>query len=181
MSHFGDPQFSYHATMTKIWGMAVLRLANADIFPFDYAAYADEISSYVKEIKEISEKSSVLKMGSLLNKIDGFKNSAQQLSLVIEKLLISEIPVSAQSVSLINTSLMKIERCFGNPEGIPNRPWFKHLIYAPKFTYAPEVLPGITEAVEDEDWERAQEQIHRLENAISKADEVLLSVLKQIK
>jgi len=181
MSHFGDPQFRYHATMSKIWGMAVLRLANADIFPFDYAAYAVEISNYLKEIKERTEKLSALEMESLLSKVDGFKNNAQQLNLKIQALLTSEASVSSHTKDLINSALMQVERCFGNPEGIPDRPWFKHLIYAPKFTYAPEVLPGVTEAVEDKDWVRAQEQIHLLEGAISKADEVLLAVLKQIK
>ena len=43
MEHFGDPQFRYHPTMSIIWGMAALRMANADILPFDYAAYAEEI------------------------------------------------------------------------------------------------------------------------------------------
>jgi len=181
MSHFGDPQFRYHATMSIIWGMAILRLANADIFPFDYAVYAAEISNYIKEIKAKTEKPFVLEMESLVNKIKSFKNNAQQLNLKIEKILTSEAPISPQAKDLINSALMKVERCFGNPEGIPNRPWFKHLIYAPRFTYAPEVLPGITEAVEDKDWVRAQQQIHLLESAISKADEVLLAVLKQIK
>lgn len=181
MSHFGDPQFRYHATMSAIWGIATLRLANADIFPFDYVAYAVEISKYIKEIKEKIEKPSVLEINSLLNKVESFKINAQQLNLKIEKILTSEVPISSQTIDLINISLMKVERCFGNTEGIPKRPWFKHLIYAPKFTYAPEVLPGITEAVEDKDSVRAQEQIHLLGSAISKANEVLLAVLKQIK
>jgi len=180
MSHFGDPQFLYHATMSKIWGIAVLRMANADIFPFDYAAYAGEISNYIKEIKERSEKASPLDMESLLKKVESFKTNAQQLNLKIEALLSSEASASSEARDSINSALMQIERCFGNPGGIPNRPWFKHLIYAPKYTYASEVLPGVTEAVEDKDWDRAQEQIHLLEGAVSEADEVLIAVLKQI-
>lgn len=181
MSNFGDPQFRYHATMSIIWGIAALRLANADILPFDYAAYAEEISGYIKEIEEKIAKHSALEISSLLDKINSFKNNAQQLNHKIERLITSEGPLSPQAIELINTSLMEIERCFGSTEGIPKRPWFKHLIYAPKFTYAPEVLPGITEAVEDEDWVRAREQIHILGDAIGKANEALLSVLKQIK
>ncbi len=180
MSHFGDPLFLYHATMSKIWGIAVLRMANADIFPFDYAAYAGEISNYIKEVKERAEKTSALDMESLLKKVESFKTNAQQINLKIEALLTSEASVSSEAKDLINSALMQIERCFGNPEGIPNRPWFKHLIYAPKYTYASEILPGVTEAVEDKDWDRAQEQIHLLEGAISKADEILLAVLKKI-
>jgi N-acetylated-alpha-linked acidic dipeptidase len=72
---------------------------------------------------------------------------------------------------------MQIERDFGFSGGIPKRPWFKHLIYACKFTYAPEVLPGVTEAVEEKDWALAKEQISLLDKAISRADRTLQEVL----
>ena len=41
-----------------------------------------------------------------------------------------------------------LERALIDPAGIPGRPWYRHLIYAPKYTYAPEVLPGVAEAVD---------------------------------
>ena len=56
-------------------------------------------------------------------------------------------------------------------------PWFKHLIYACKFTYDPEVLPGITEAFEEKDWARAKEQIALLAQAVDRADGTLEEVL----
>jgi len=179
MSSFGDPHFRYHATMSIIWGIAALRLANADILPFDYAPYAEEISRYIKEIKKKARKSLVPEIISLLDKIDSFRRNSQQLNSKIEALLNTAGPIHPQSIDLINTSLMRLERCFANPEGLPKRPWFKHLIYAPKLTYAPEVLPGITEALEDKDWARAKEQIHLLGNAIDKASDILFEVLQK--
>jgi len=74
----------------------------------------------------------------------------------------------------------KTERDFGFPGGIPKRPWYKHLIYACKFTYDPEVLPGLTEAVEEKDWARAKEQISLLDKAVSRADRTLQEVLTRI-
>ena len=48
---FGDPTFRYHVAMTQIWGIMALRLAEADILPFDYAAYADELLSHLKALQ----------------------------------------------------------------------------------------------------------------------------------
>jgi N-acetylated-alpha-linked acidic dipeptidase len=179
MSHFGDPQFHYHATMAKIWGIAALRLANADILPFDYTVYAQEITKYVKEIESLSPKSLDSHVKSLLDKLDLFHRSSRSLNNKIELILSSGNPLShPESLELINTALMKVERCFGYQEGIPQRPWFKHLIYAPRFTYAPEVLPGVTEALEDKDWERAQKQLQLLENAVMKANRILSKAIE---
>ena len=44
MKHFGDPTFGYHAALARILGTIALRLDEADILPFDYSAYATEIS-----------------------------------------------------------------------------------------------------------------------------------------
>ena len=53
---------------------------------------------------------------------------------------------------------MQVERNWCNPEGIPGRPWFKHTLYAARYTYAHLELPGLTEAAEAGDWKRAAEQ-----------------------
>jgi N-acetylated-alpha-linked acidic dipeptidase len=181
MSHFGDPQFRYHSTMSVIWGMTALRLANADLLPFDYSAYGQAILSYLEEKEKGVSDTLLSDLKSLRENIDNFKINAQRLNQRINQLLSSGEQISPQTADLINTSLMKLERCFGHDGGIPNRSWFKHLVYAPKFTYASEVIPGITEAVEDEDWERAKEQIRLMGNALNKANETLLVPLEQIK
>ena len=51
----------------------------------------------------------------------------------------------------------------------PGRPWYRHLIYAPRFTYAPEVLPGVSEAIEAGDGGRARAQARRLADALRRA------------
>ncbi|MDH4064609.1 MAG: serine hydrolase, partial [Acidobacteriota bacterium] len=57
---------------------------------------------------------------------------------------------------------------WAHPAGIPGRPWFKHLLYAPRYTYAAMTLPGITEAAERGDWPAAQEQAALVEDAIAR-------------
>jgi N-acetylated-alpha-linked acidic dipeptidase len=64
---------------------------------------------------------------------------------------------------------MQVERALLDPAGIPNRPWYRHQIYAPKHTYAPELLPGVAEALEAEDGTRARNQLQALAAAIRRA------------
>jgi N-acetylated-alpha-linked acidic dipeptidase len=180
MSHFGDPQFRYHATLATLWGMATLRLANAQIYPFDYDAYAGEIGSYVKEVLSLGEKSISPDLRRLVGRIEGFQKTARELNRHIGRLLSQGSAVSSETLQAINAALMQTERDFGSPEGIPKRPWFKHLIYACKFTYDPEVLPGVTEAVEEKNWARAKEQISLLAQAIGRADRTLEEALTKV-
>ncbi len=175
MSHFGDPQFRYHSTMTTIWGIAALRLANADILPFDYVAYAEELSGYLAEIEDDVKNLLESELSLLENNLEKFKSQASKLNQEIKSLL-SQDSVPRQTQASINTALMEVERCFFNQEGLPNRPWFKHLVYACKYTYAPEVIPGITEAVREKDWERAKSQILLLSKAVEKASSILSKI-----
>jgi N-acetylated-alpha-linked acidic dipeptidase len=69
----------------------------------------------------------------------------------------------------LDRQLVGVERAFLETEGIPGRPWFRHLIYAPKFTYAPEVLPGVAEAVDAGDHQRARVQADRLAKSLRRA------------
>ena len=65
--------------------------------------------------------------------------------------------------------MMQVERNWLNPDGIPGRAWFKHTLYGARFTYAHLELPGLTEAVEKQDWPTAQRQAEIL--AARPADE----------
>jgi N-acetylated-alpha-linked acidic dipeptidase len=72
-------------------------------------------------------------------------------------------PILAKTV---NHGAMEVERNWLNPDGIPGRPWFKHILYGARFTYAHLELPGLTEAVEKQDWATAKDQAEILHRAI---------------
>jgi N-acetylated-alpha-linked acidic dipeptidase len=63
---------------------------------------------------------------------------------------------------------MDVESNWLDPAGLPGRPWFKHVLYAARYTYAHLELPGLTEAVEAEDWPRATTQAGILEAAVAR-------------
>jgi N-acetylated-alpha-linked acidic dipeptidase len=55
-TRFGDPNFDYGVTQAKTTGRMVLRLANADVLPFELSTFADTMSRYLDELTKLSEK-----------------------------------------------------------------------------------------------------------------------------
>ena len=76
---------------------------------------------------------------------------------------------SKADIDALNRRLLAVERAFLEREGIPGRPWYRHQIYAPKFTYAPELLPAVSEALDAGDQSRAAMQATRLAETIRRA------------
>ena len=166
MNHFGDPGYRYHVLMSQLWGVLALRLANADLLPFDFAAYADNIRQFVGEMskdKDISQ----LDLKPVLDGINDFEAAGMKLDGALERALASG-KVDARIAAAVNAGLMQVERNWLNPDGIPGRPWFKHILYGARFTYAHLELPGLTEAVEKQDWATAREQAAILRQSLSK-------------
>ena len=77
------------------------------------------------------------------------------------------------ALAAINRRLMRAERGFLDPAGIPGRPWYRHQIYAPKFTYAPELLPALAEEVEANDEARIAAAVAQISAAIDRATTAL--------
>lgn len=55
--------------------------------------------------------------------------------------------------------MRSVEQTLLNADGIPGRPWFRHVLYAPRYTYAAMTLPGVQEAIDAHDWTRARTQL----------------------
>jgi len=75
---------------------------------------------------------------------------------------------------------MQVERNWCNPAGIPGRPWWKHSLYGARYTYAHLELPGLTEAAEAGDWNRAAEQAKILEDELTKNSALLRKIRRQL-
>src|SRR5271156_5406265 len=170
MNHFGDPGYKYHALMTQLWGVLALRLANANLLPYDFEAYGKNIRSFVDELDVKSSVHEHLDLKPLYAQIDEFEMAGRDLNEAIATRLSSTAPaaIDAAATNRVNSELMQIERNWCNPDGIPGRPWFKHTLYAARFTYAHLELPGLTEAAEAGDWKRAADQEKILESEMAK-------------
>src|SRR5437773_2737079 len=55
-THFGDTDFVYGRALAQTGGSAVMRLADADLLPFEFADFADTVQTYLKELKALSQK-----------------------------------------------------------------------------------------------------------------------------
>lgn len=167
MNNFGDPGYRYHAFMSVVWGVLALRLANAEVLPFDFDFYADNIRQFVRELQKNKNASGISGVTHLLGRITEFQQAGRQLNRAVALSLASDKMTPALAAR-VNRAVMQVESNWVNPEGIPGRPWFKHMLYAARFTYAHLELPGLTEAVEKNDIETASEQARLLADAIAK-------------
>ncbi len=182
INHIGDPGYRYHALLAKLWGILALRLANADILPFDFAFYGDQLRQYVKALEQepnLKHSPAALDLKPLLAQIDQFETAGHNLNTAIQEKL-AEGQLNAAALDEINRGLMQVEGNWLNPDGIPGRPWFKHLIYAARYTYAHLELPGITEAVEKPDWEVARQQAKLLQDAVARNTALLSRLAQQL-
>ncbi len=69
--------------------------------------------------------------------------------------------LASASLAEINKMLMDTERKLTNAEGLSNRPWFKHQLYAPGFYtgYGVKTVPAVREAIELKKWKLADNAI----------------------
>src|ERR1700730_11232511 len=165
MNHFGDPGYRYHTLMSQLWGVTALRLANADLLPFDFASYAANIRQFVDDLAKGKDMSQ-LDLKPVLEGIDEFEAAGKQLNDAVSRKLASGA-VDSKLADSINYGMMQVERNWLNPDGNPGRPWFKHILYGARFTYAHLELPGLTEAVEKQDWPVAKQQAEILQRALA--------------
>jgi N-acetylated-alpha-linked acidic dipeptidase len=172
IEHIGDPGFRYHALMSQLWGVLALRLANADALPFDFGAYGGAVRDFVDELQKKNQLAGHLDTAPLLKGIAGFEQQGEKLNAAVRRQLAGG-DLKPEALEKLNRAQMQVEANWLHAEGIPGRPWFKHLLYGARYTYAHLELPGLTEAVEARNWPLAQEQLDLLQQAVKRNAELL--------
>ena len=168
MEHFGDPTFQYQAAMSKIWGTLALQLANADILPFDYETYATDLMTPLKLLQNSGSENKIAKDVKVL---DDLLTEWQQVAGSLNQGLMHYLASDDLSqIAEINQRLYRLERCLTSESGLPLRPWFKHLIYAPGLNtgYAAVVFPGVLDAIEQGDDAAVHAEIDKLVAAFTR-------------
>jgi N-acetylated-alpha-linked acidic dipeptidase len=196
-THFADTDFAYGRALSQTAGTAVMRMADAELLPFDFHDFADTVHTYVDEVKklvkdrqsEIEETNKQLDEGVFTATADPKKpsvpparksvppylnfaplenadaaltNSAARFTRALAAARSNgDLKLDARTLAEVNDLLMQSERKLTRDAGQPGRPWYKHQIYAPgAYTgYGVKTLPGVREALEQEDWKLAEEQI----------------------
>jgi N-acetylated-alpha-linked acidic dipeptidase len=178
MEHFADPGFHYHALMTRYWGVLALRMANAQVLPYDFAFYGKRIRQFAEELKV--PQGAPLDLKPMIASATAFEQAAAKLDTQLAERLQSG-NLDPALADKINHQLMQVDRNWLDREGIPGRPWFRQILYAPKETYADEELPGVTEAIAGEGWVLAQAQAAVIEHALRRNTALVNSILAELK
>ena len=167
---FGDPDFTYEQEMARIYGLEVLRMADANVLPYDYEEYGKEVMAYVDAAKKKAQST----FSSQAPSFSEVESAAKRFEQAGAKMLIRQRSASGDVLRL-NKALLDAEHALLIPEGLPNRPWYHHAIYAPgQYTgYAAVVIPGVNEAIDKRDAERTRQQVAVLRDALERATRVL--------
>jgi N-acetylated-alpha-linked acidic dipeptidase len=196
-THFVDTDFVYGRALAQTGGTAVMRLANAEILPYDYVGLSDTIDRYIKELEkllkekqdEITERNKELEEGvftatadpkktsvpppaeavppfmnfaPLKNGSELIKRNADRYKTAFDKALAPGAPaLSPDFVNSLNLQLIEIQRTFLTPQGLPERPWFKHQVYAPgAYTgYGAKPIAAVREYMDQKKWKEADGQV----------------------
>ena len=181
MDKIGDPGFRYHKALTQVWGVLALRLANAAALPFDFGEYAAKIREFVRDLEVASKVTAKqLDLTALQRATVDFQSAGRALKHHVEQELLKFGKLTPTQSQALNRAALGVERNWLHPEGIPGRPWFKHLLYAARYTYAHLELPGLTEAVEAGNWKLAAEQSRLLEAALRRNTALLNETLEAL-
>ena len=167
---FGDPDFVYEQQMARIFGLEAVRMADADVLPYDYEEYGKEVATYLDAAGKRAENKfgdHVLDLGAATAAAKHFQDAGTKI--------LSKQKNPPRDAARLNQALRGAERALLVPEGLPHRPWFRHAIYAPgEYTgYAAVVIPGVNEALDKGDVERARQQLAVLAAALERAAKAL--------
>ena len=191
-SRFGDPGFVYSVILAKTAGRLVLRAADADLAPFEFGDLAATVAAQVEDLKTLvrTERDHDTALDRLIDQkafslaADPTETSGAPDRQAIAPVLdftpleaaigrlkesasaydsAAAVPVSAARAERADTVLQGAEQALIDARGLPGRPWYRHMLYAPGLLtgYGAKTLPGIREAIESRRWAEASEFIVR--------------------
>jgi N-acetylated-alpha-linked acidic dipeptidase len=148
METFGDSGYRYHATAARIAASMVLRLANADILPYDYVEFARTMRRYLPAVDSaLAARRWSMTGGPLGAAIERMEQRARAFVAARDSALGRALPSRTRRAA--NAALMRVERALTRPEGLRTRPWVRGLVYAADENngYATMVFPSVNEAI----------------------------------
>ena len=199
-TRFSDTSFVYGRALAQTVGTAVLRLAGADVLPFHFIGLSETVETYANEVKALvntrrdealernrqldegtfsavndprlplqpparAEVAPALNFAPLDNALTALRQSAERFETAYAK-----AGGSPADATRANAILRGVEQTLLS-EGLPRRPWYRHLIYASGFYtgYGTKTLPGIREAIEQGNWREAEQQTAIVAESLTQA------------
>jgi N-acetylated-alpha-linked acidic dipeptidase len=206
-THFSDKDFVYGRALAQTAGTAVMRLAGAELLPYDFDDFTDTIGRYIEEISKLARekreqtvernrqideglfgatadprertvappKEAVppfLNFAPLENGLAALRHATELYDQALARTTENGgVALGRAALRDANARLIAVERALTLDDGLPNRPWFKHQIYAPGLYtgYGVKTLPAVRESIEQKQWKLADEQIVRVGKVLENA------------
>ena len=209
-THFSDTDFVYGRALAQTAGSMMMRMADADVIPYQFTDEADTVHNYVTEVKKLADTMRTQTKERNMNIAEGAYKAAADPKKVSVPPPVEVVPPylnfapldqasddltaaaaayekafaahAASGDSAVNPELMKTERALTDPKGLPNRPWFENMVYAPGFYtgYGVKTLPAVREAIEQKEWPAVDMQIARTADALEREVDVLKAATKML-
>jgi N-acetylated-alpha-linked acidic dipeptidase len=172
---FSDGDRNFSKALTQVMTIALLRLADASVLPFDFGSLSNSVAKWTEEIRKQLPRGGA-KQGPA--KVDLRPISVQLTRLAAAaKAYDEELAAwgkrgsSSSQLGQVDDSIRKTERALLTADGLPRRDWYRNQIYAPGMLtgYTAKTLPGVREAVEAQQWEEANQQARKLAETLRAA------------
>ena len=160
---FSDGTFEYGQALAQLNGTIVIRLADADVLPFEFGNFAETVKGYVEDLEKLAKKGGAprkINFAPLDSATKSVTDSARRYEEALAKASAKNFQQVKDAASL-NKLVYQSERTLTNQQGLPRRPWFQHEIYAPGFYtgYGVKTIPGVREAIEQKQWSEVEPQM----------------------
>lgn len=156
-TRFSDATFEYGRTLVQAAGTATMRLADAQVLPFEFTNFAETVEGYLDDVAKLPKPN--VDLMPLRKSVEKLRQASDNYDRALNAIVrTGTLPVKLKE---LNRLLYQSERKLLSSAGLPRREWFKHQIYAPGFYtgYGVKTLPGVREALEQKNWAEASEQV----------------------
>ncbi|GAC1408974.1 MAG: transferrin receptor-like dimerization domain-containing protein [Gemmatimonadaceae bacterium] len=182
MSKFGDPGFEFHATAARIGAATLLRLANADILPYDYVEFARTMRRFGSQVDQaIADKHWKISGSGLITAIGRMEDAALAFNAARDRALAAQL--QPETAKRVNATLLGVERQLTRSKGLVTRPWFRNLIYAADENngYSTMVFPSVNEAIRLGDQMAVRQELTDLSQRFDAATRALQAATELLK
>ncbi len=215
-THFEDTTFVYGRALAQVAGTAVMRMADAELLPYNFNNTASTVRTYVDQVQQLlkTEQDKVaetnreiqegvfsatsdpkepiaapkseplppfLNFAPLQNGSHALTDAAHAYESAVAKLESgSGAALDSPGIDAVNHELMQTERAFFLAKGLPDRPYYKHQLYAPgAYTgYGVKTLPAVRESIEQHKWSVASQATVDVGGVLQKEAETITAAEK---
>jgi N-acetylated-alpha-linked acidic dipeptidase len=180
-SHFSDATYADGRALSQFTATALLRLGGASVLPFEFDHFANTVTGYVDDIEKQAKKDGhEMTFATIRQQLAALKRNGDKYNALLHTAM-AKNTLDAGRVKALNESLMRTERVLTRPEGLPNREWYKHQIYAPGFYtgYGVKTIPGVREAVDSKNWPLAQKEAGIVDRCLTQMNQVVNQAISE--